>query len=152
MKTEDCIKNPIQPFSYEVRTKMKTITFLQLGLILVAFALSLEDASAYMKRVRAAPKSRSDAEKRRLKYKNDQQKKEKEQQQQEKKAEIETTKAEVDKQRELWGIFSEGEGTSCYSFVGCCLVCYVMENRCSCVIVCSNVDRLLFSRLSISSW
>lgn len=75
---------------------MKTISLIQVALVLIAFAMTLEDTDAYMKRVRAAPKSRSDAEKRRLRYKSEQRRNAIEE---EKKA------VEENKARELAGIF-----------------------------------------------
>ena len=53
---------------------MKTTQLVQLALsVLVLLVASVQDVHAVMKRVRAAPKSRSDAEKRRLRYQTEQQ-------------------------------------------------------------------------------
>ena len=48
---------------------MKTTQLIQLVLAMLVMVVSIQDTHAAMKRVRAAPKSRSDAEKRRLRYK-----------------------------------------------------------------------------------
>ena len=50
---------------------MKTIQLIQLVLSMLVLIVSVQDTHAVMKRVRAAPKSRSDAEKRRLRYKTE---------------------------------------------------------------------------------
>ena len=77
---------------------MKTIQLIQLVLSMLVLIVSVQDTHAVMKRVRAAPKSRSDAEKRRLRYKTE------------------------EERRHLSHSSSSDEGMLCFVFFVCCCV------------------------------